>query len=506
MYRLHFLPRVDLIRDPIYGFIELPEEIRGIVDAPEVQRLRWISQLPLEQMVYPSAQHSRFEHSLGVMYLSMIAAHTLLQDNLSKTRILNALKKSEEHFDMYKNSKEYKKIWKRLFVLSSGIVGLLHDVGHAPFSHTFEETLKDLPPDKFSSFNHEVLSYVIAKHVLKEYLLPEVPQKIWDIFRKDILSALNKRIRVNELQPIARILRTIVDGPIDTDKGDYLLRDSYHCGVNYGIYDLERLWRFVRIASDFTIGVHPKGALEAWTLRFSRYKMFKNVYWHHLRDITDALLMDALKIALKNEKKYSKICPLNLPVTESSTLTYQELFNLFFWTDTYLLNALKEYNEREIREILDWIHRRRLPKRLFKEPSTITIPVDLDINDRRKIRERIRDYLCSKIKEDHLRIWVIFHRVQPFPLLDPDTVRIRVIHTNGKEELLPEYLGFYDQLQRQGCHDIREGRPEFEDIETSYGTSIRIFVQEEHREKVKYIEVKDIVIHTVGEIESKNKK
>ena len=122
-----------LIRDPIYNYIELPISIKPLVDHPLVQRLRWISQLPLEQMVYPSAQHSRFEHSLGVMYLAMQAAITLLNDEISY-RILRQAKE-EDSITRGISEEEFK----RTFIISAGIIGLLHDVGHGPFSHTLED-------------------------------------------------------------------------------------------------------------------------------------------------------------------------------------------------------------------------------------------------------------------------------------------------------------------------------------------------------------------------------
>jgi HD superfamily phosphohydrolase len=124
-----------LIRDPIYGFIELPRVFIPIVDHSLFQRLRWISQLPLEQLVYPSAQHSRFEHSLGVMYLAMVAAGSLLSN--SKNLIEGLLKKDNDFKKIRGMDNKYKQ-----FILSAGLSGLLHDLGHAPFSHTLEEACK----------------------------------------------------------------------------------------------------------------------------------------------------------------------------------------------------------------------------------------------------------------------------------------------------------------------------------------------------------------------------
>ncbi len=228
-----------LIRDPIYGYIELPKSLKPLIDHPLVQRLRWVSQLPLEQMVYPSAQHSRFEHSLGVMYLAMQSAITLLNDKISKKKILRA--KREE--DLTKNLNKSK--FERAFILASGIVGILHDVGHGPFSHTLEDMFYYCKAE-MNKFNHEDLSFVVSKYILNEFGNDD---EIEEVAKKLALNALNKSRDVADLKrksPISAILRNLIDGPVDVDKGDYLLRDSYHCGVIYGLYDKDRLWRHIR--------------------------------------------------------------------------------------------------------------------------------------------------------------------------------------------------------------------------------------------------------------------
>jgi HD superfamily phosphohydrolase len=504
VFRLRIAPEeeMDLIRDPIYGFIEVPRVIRPLLDAPEVQRLRWVSQLPLEQMVYPSAQHSRFEHSLGVMYLSMIVANTLLVDPISRKRIEQGLK---EDGDLMEG-------WEQYFVLCAGIVGLLHDVGHAPFSHTFEEALRGLPQEDFS-FHHETLGFVLASRLLREYT-PQIKgthdEKTWSIFKDFTLNALNKEKTITEIPSLAKILRSIVDGPIDTDKGDYLLRDAYHCGVPYGKYDVERLWRFVRLSSDFTLGVHPKGAIEAWTLRFARYKMFQNVYWHHVRDITDALLVDALQLAFKASEKNAipDLCPIHLPLRSNATLTDDEIHFFLLWTDTSLFRVLErisknrdltktlaEENRRKMMEILDWIPKRDLPKRLFKYPSSISIPME---------RDRIKPYHnqiygeVQRVLEQYTpardpRTWIVYHEIQPFPLLDSDTLLIHVIPDSGEEIPLPGFLGFFSQLS-QGKE---EPKPTPEDFAESYGTEIRIFSKERPSQHLSYKELRQAVLSVI---------
>ena len=160
MYSItEFTKKIKLIRDPIYGFIEVPEDFLPILDHKLVQRLRWISQLPLEQLVYPSAQHSRFEHSIGVMHLSMQIAMTLVKDNYSWEKIESAFEKESELSSLKKEDR------KKFFVFCAGISGLLHDLGHAPFSHTLEDAVCYARKDIF--YNHETVTFFVAKRSWK---------------------------------------------------------------------------------------------------------------------------------------------------------------------------------------------------------------------------------------------------------------------------------------------------------------------------------------------------
>ncbi len=244
------------IRDPIYGFIEADREDQKLIDHRLMQRLRWVSQLPLEQLVYPSAQHSRFEHSLGTMHLAQKAT-TALTDHSRDA--FNAACELDSNFKKLDTKKR-----KKLFVHIAKTCGLLHDIGHAPFSHTLEEACKHANEFSFY-YDHEEVGFHLARHILDEVSYVE-PQSC---IMKQIL---NKKLEDEELTPPERIIRRLIDSDLDVDKGDYVLRDAYHCGVTYGVYDPELLWQNAVITDTFDIGVHTKAAIEAWTLCLARYK------------------------------------------------------------------------------------------------------------------------------------------------------------------------------------------------------------------------------------------
>ncbi|AIF68609.1 hypothetical protein PAP_00830 [Palaeococcus pacificus DY20341] len=445
------LDGLKLVRDPIYGFIEVPVEFLPVIDNKLFQRLRWVSQLPLEQLVYPSAQHSRFEHSLGTMYLSMLTAITLLQDGISKKRIYSAIKD-----DANTTHIPSKKLGK-FFVTVAGLVGLLHDVGHAPFSHTLEDATKYTQKD--IEYNHEIVGFKISEHILKNYTKGTRGKD--EGFREDVaktvLAVLNKSISLSELSPIQKILRTIIDNVIDVDKGDYVLRDSYHCGVTYGNYGLERLWRHVRITSDYTLGVSPKGAIEAWSLRFARYKMYKNVYKHHVRNITDALLIKILANSFDILDKEN--LRLVLPFGGTNLQDEETLLRFAFWTDNQFLKILTEIEEGHftkdfnlnVKPLIEKFLKRELHKRYHKILLEQFGIVKIDKKTIIRIRKVLEDIEHNKNVE---LSFIITRDILP-PVFTKDVqASIRVINRRGKEIPLAEYLGFSIDRLLKGYEDV----------------------------------------------------
>jgi len=273
------------IRDPVYGFIEFNEWEKKIIEHPAFQRLRRIRQLALTDMVYPGATHTRFEHSLGVMHLI-----TKMYDSIT-TKDLNIRILQDKLLYNESGIKRDRQLVR--------LAGLLHDIGHAPFSHASED-LMPLNPATGKPFKHEDYTVSIIRGPLKDVIENHPLNNNYNIRAEEIADliegnpkSLGKRI----------FWRVLISSQLDADKGDYLLRDSLHIGVKYGIYDLDRLLVTLSLGEDpetgdVALGIEKGGWHVAESLVIARYQMFTQVYFHKTRRAYDYMLQKALKDTL----------------------------------------------------------------------------------------------------------------------------------------------------------------------------------------------------------------
>lgn len=258
------------IRDAIHGFINLNPVEQEIIKTYPFQRLRFIHQLGPTFFVYPTANHKRFEHSLGVFHLS--------------ARLIKKLKENED-FEITEQDEQICRI-----------ACLLHDIGHAPFSHVGEE---------MKLFEEGIEHEEMTKRIINETLIGEIIKKVYgeESLQRVIFIAAAKGEPVKKIDLLFSELLT---GQAGIDRMDYLLRDSYYLGVMYGKYDIERLIETICFDKKVSIyweegGIH---ALEQFLL--ARYFMFLEVYFHKTRRSLDYHISQLLKDFLRKNIKVDK--------------------------------------------------------------------------------------------------------------------------------------------------------------------------------------------------------
>jgi len=273
------------IRDPIHGFITFNELERDIINHPAFQRLRRIKQLSLTNMVYPGAQHTRFEHSLGVMHLA-----SRMFDNI-------VLREGE----YLKNELNYNDGGLQRVRELLRLAALLHDIGHAPFSHPAEELMPI--KNENNRYDHEDYSAAIIKYIFNEVIDGHPDNCNYNFKAEDIADFFSGKIP-KESKDL--LWKDLISSQLDADRADYLLRDSYYIGANYGIFDLNRLLvtitiRHSEIKEGYVLGFERGGFHSAEALIIARLMMFTQVYFHKTRRAYDIHIREVLKELYKQE-------------------------------------------------------------------------------------------------------------------------------------------------------------------------------------------------------------
>jgi HD superfamily phosphohydrolase len=258
------------VRCPVHGFIHYSDNERRIIDHAVFQRLRHIRQLAMTYLVYPGAMHSRFEHSLGVMELAT-QAFDLLQlkhEDRLKAELEQVPELSE---DTMAKARQIVRL-----------MAMLHDVGHPAFSHAAESTIP--------GGDHEKLSVHVISNVLGE----EIDGTFFE-------GASGLLVRLMEKSPELTFLREFVTSQMDMDRTDYLRRDSFHCGVDYGVFDTRRLIESLTVienpdSGQLQLAIDRGGEHTFEALILARYQMNTQVYLHRIRRIYDYYLTEYMKL------------------------------------------------------------------------------------------------------------------------------------------------------------------------------------------------------------------
>ena len=288
------------IRDPIHGNIAVGPVEERIIDTPEMQRLRYIKQLDLSYLVFTGANNTRFEHSLGTM-------------QVCKDLFLGALGRDEAEFSY---------------------VGLLHDIGHGPFSHLSEPYI-----ERAIGKNHEQLG----------------EERIRTSEISDIIS--DSGMSLNKILAYFRGSEKInvVGGALGADRIDYLMRDSLYTGVAYGIIDYDRL-KTRLVLYKGRVAVLESGISGAESMLIARYFMHSNVYMHHAKVIAAQMLGKAMGMAV--------------------TVRAIEPREMWDMTDEELLISLRKSGIKAVEDLTRRVVERRLYKRAYDGPIGPGVTLD----------------------------------------------------------------------------------------------------------------------------------
>lgn len=377
------LQEVKVFKDPVHRYIHVDDVlIWDLIGTSEFQRLRRIKQLGTAYVTFHGAEHSRFSHSLGVYEITRI----MIDEVFTK----------REEWD----------VEDRMLCLCAA---LLHDVGHGPFSHSFE---------KVFHVNHEEFSQrMITENTEINKILSRVsstfPQQVADVIGK---TSDNK------------LAISMISSQIDADRMDYLLRDAYFTGVNYGKFDLERLLRVMYTTKDGIVikksGMH---AVEHYVI--SRYQMYWQVYFHPVSRSAEVILSNILKrvkhlVETDYQFGYNPVQILPLFEEEIALRDYLKLddgtmmYYFQVWQeeeDTILADLCRRFSDRKLFKYVQWTEDDELTSRvesLFAKlgidsayyvtvNSISDLPYDLYANSKRiPIQIALPDGMISELSEE----------------------------------------------------------------------------------------------------------
>ncbi len=362
----------NLIMDPVHGGIQFFDHEKTVIDHPLFQRLRYVFQNDVLFLVFPGATHSRFQHCLGSMHLAGKVFKHIIRQYLTDVRGKQSFQLSDDQLKHV-----------QYFLYCIRLAGLLHDAGHPPFSHEFEEVeiVKEIMgdgdvikslweesqwqtyygaiPDRIT---HEHYSVRCAYEIMKDIKISDsyniepadvlsimettncLPSDKFIISARQLLSMFMKN--ANELKNISDeiivrsvqdLFRAIISGELDVDKMDYLLRDSYFTGSQYGVYNLDHLISTLRVGFDLGepwigLAIVDKGIGPFEDFISSRFQLYLHVYGHKT--------VYGFKYLLR--KSIAEICA-EKGVLERTKEHLSDIWKYGLFTDTFFWQSFMDY-------------------------------------------------------------------------------------------------------------------------------------------------------------------
>jgi len=396
------------VKDPLYGYIRISEFEKDVIDTTPVQRLRRIRQLSGAEYVYPAANHTRFEHSLGTMHLA-----GLMCENVP-------LELDESDVETLK------------------VAALLHDLGHGPFSHIFDPILI-----KYLKKTHEDITAWLIKE-----------SQVSDVLDKQLDSSRVSKLAIGRLRERNRsFMDQVISSAFDVDKMDFIARDSYHTGAEYGYTDIFRLIYTMDIYEN-NLTVHSTALATLETFLLARLESFKTIYFHRASRAAQIMLVKALEQAREE-----------LNITTFNTVDdYLSMDDYSVW---YELKKCKHSAQ-----VIQDLEKRKLLKCAYEITLYTKDALVTSIFTKESVRKHLEEEIASTagIATDEVTIDV------------PSLPSVPYSHSSTEPMDIP--ISF----------DLGDGRKEVRrvgelsrviDVLRVYMNILRVYTPEEHRQKVR---------------------
>jgi len=384
---------VKQLADPLYGTIGLTNIEVEVIGTRAFQRLTNIEQLGVVHHVFPGASYSRFAHSIGVCHVA--------------GQILDALAQSG-HWISDEDWQRYR------------LAALLHDVGHYPFSHAFENALKG--SELGTHLEHETVGAMVIKHD------PELSGVLKPAYDPVSISAIFNRY---ELPGIDTTLQDVISSGIDADRLDYLRRTAHYSGVPYGSVDGDYLTSQFRTDDDGNVCITTRARLTADHFLLSRWFEYQQIIYHHTVQAADTILEDVL-IELIGQNEAFHCTPSNVreKIKEGNWASFDDTTAL-----TGIRDLAKETKDDVLQEKCRALLERRLPKTIFEHSRFRERENKGTRSSDEPLEDGALDALAKQFNLERDR-WYLKPKSVPFTKMWPDGKRTR-----------------------KGKHDVRIGEP-----------------------------------------------
>jgi len=338
------MDRTKIIQDPVHGNIIANGIFLDVIDRPEMQRLRMVKQLGLGYLVFPGANHTRFEHCLGTYYLS--------------GRMAEAIGLSKEDSDTVR------------------MAGLLHDICHPPFSHSMESLMEGATGLGHMELARALITGKVPNHKGMDDMfdgMPSMgemiadagidPEQVCDLieYPESNVDNLDSFMEKHDYFPSKDYAHQIIHGPVDADQMDYLMRDAHYTGISHGYIDCDRLINTMKVHND-RIVLRRGGITAAEGLMVSRSLMYTSVYFHETTRIAQRMLAKA---------------------TADSGIDLKEMY---LWTDSDLIHGIESSGGRASRCV------RRIMNRDINKKAFAVYSADMSED----IASRLIDYASEE--------------------------------------------------------------------------------------------------------------